>query len=844
MRNIVSTFVIIMLYIVQGNGQCEITNVSSEPYGCGITDSFYVDINFDFTDVGDNGFTLLGNSIFHGTFQYEDLPITLGPFPANCATAWEYIIRDVDEPICSEVHVLGEVCCPDNCVITGFQPQPLLCTGDSTYLLFLDFQIDLPLASQFELYLNGEQEGLHPYSMIPGSIPVAWDGDIIQEIVVCDRGNSICCDTMSIISACACIIDNVTTELVDCDENEGQFSVAIDFDAMNVSDSFTLGGNNTSYGKFSYNDLPVFLGPFAMDTTDYEFAIFDDGDDVFCFGVGDLGVIDSCDPPSNCGFSNVNFLPHNCGADSLFLIDLFFEVEDPEASSLIVEVNGDFLQQIPYGQEFYVLGPLVADCTTIYNFTLTDAYNPDCSIEVSLPSPVCCDPGICNDEYEINISDISCEMGMVTANIDLSYDLLPGTTTEIFVEGVYIDEVPFTEYPREINFLWNFSDPYLVEVCLKGIPDCCNEIVLEAFDCVATPVCEITNLFVEPSPCDADGNFFGLLSFDVEDPGVSGFTVVGNGNNYGTFSYGESTYEIGPINGDCETLFEFVVLDIENQNCLADIAFTDPVCCVQPSCNLFNLTFEDIGCFNDNLIFTIDFEYSLVDSVGFDLFIDEEQVSFHSYDELPLTTLVDDFDQSDEFVFIKVCEENNLDCCEENVILLSEIDKGCFFNDIIYDYIACDEDGFYVNISFDYGAGESFDISYTDGELGMFSYTDLPITLGPFEADSTINYEILFTDSEIECQNILNIPGIDCSQVATEDSKEIKTSLWNVGNNIHWSKDLDVEQIEVYDLKGRKVISKKVNNSHTSIDFSISGLYLIKISNRNFYHSKLIYFNF
>lgn len=844
MRNIVSGLLMIMLFLSQGNAQCEINNVNSTIYGCGLTDSFYVDINFDFTEVGENGFTLLGNSIFHGTFQYAELPITLGPFPANCATPWEYIIRDVDDPICSEVHVLGTVCCSDECVISDFEPDPLLCTGESSYLLFLDFQIEGELGGEFELFVNGEKEGNHPYSMIPGSVPVPWDGTTLQEVVVCDRGNSICCDTMTIFSPCACFIDNVSTDLIDCSEEDSMFSVAIDFDALNVSDSFTLGGNNTTYGLFSYSDLPVVIGPFPMDTTDYQFAIFDEGDDVFCFGVGELGVVDSCEPPSNCNFSNVNFIPHNCGADSLFLIDLSFDVEDSGGVGVLVEVNGEFLEQIPYGQAFYTLGPLLADCTTIYDFTLTDLDIPECTMTTSLSTPVCCDPDICNDEYEINLSDISCNMGMVTASIDLEYEILPGTATEIFVEGELITEVLFLDYPLDINFLWNFSDPYLIEVCLKGISDCCNELELEAFDCVATPVCEITNLFVEPSPCDDDGNFFGILSFDVKDPGASGFTVVGNGNNYGTFNYGESTYEIGPNNGDCETIFEFVVLDIENQNCLMDFEFTDPVCCLQPACKLFNLAFTEIGCFNDNLIFTIDFDYSLVDSVGFDLFIDDEQLSFHAYDELPLTTLVSEYDQSDGFVSVKVCEDDNPDCCEEGVIMLSEIDKGCFFDDISYDYIDCDADEFYVNISFDYGNGGSFSVSNDDTELGLFSYEDLPITLGPFLTDSMVNYNIVFTDDEQGCQNSLSLPGIECTQVATEDTHIKETKIWSTNDQLVWSADLDIEQIDIYDLNGRKIFSKQINSNLCPLDITTSGLFLVKLSKQNFYYSQLIYLSF
>jgi len=102
----ISLILLCFLLSTQVYGQCEIFNLSANPYGCSEVDSFSVVVDFEYENIGDNGFRILGNSIDHGTYDYSELPIHLGPFPANCVTPWEYIVRDIDTNICTDNFLL------------------------------------------------------------------------------------------------------------------------------------------------------------------------------------------------------------------------------------------------------------------------------------------------------------------------------------------------------------------------------------------------------------------------------------------------------------------------------------------------------------------------------------------------------------------------------------------------------------------------------------------------------------------------------------------------------------------------------------------------------------------
>ncbi|MBT8190850.1 MAG: hypothetical protein KJO29_10520, partial [Bacteroidia bacterium] len=133
--------------------------------------------------------------------------------------------------------------------------------------------------------------------------------------------------------------------------------------------------------------------------------------------------------------------------------------------------------------------------------------------------------------------------------------------------------------------------------------------------------CSIDKLKVEALPCDSMNIFFAELSFEVDDPGVNGFLVRGNGVVYDTFEYGEVSYEIGPLSGDCSTIYQFTVEDIDDPDCEAYYEFDLPVCCTPPECKIQVDDVVQLACDSSGfrqIQFSIITEN--IGSLGFDIF--------------------------------------------------------------------------------------------------------------------------------------------------------------------------------------------------------------------------------
>lgn len=83
-----------------------------------------------------------------------------------------------------------------------------------------------------------------------------------------------------------------------------------------------------------------------------------------------------------CGSCNIDSVFVEAGeCDSLgyFMLELDFTVENPQSSGFSVKGNGTTYGAFDYGQTSYMIGPLLGDGTTEYEFVVIDNDNEDCS---------------------------------------------------------------------------------------------------------------------------------------------------------------------------------------------------------------------------------------------------------------------------------------------------------------------------------------------------------------------------------------------------------------------------------------------------------------------------------
>ena len=152
------------------NNGCEIWDLIAEAYDCDDNNQFLVDINFNFQNTSDS-FVVLGNGNNYGTFAYDDLFITLGPFEGN-GQVLEFLVFDQQDDGCNaEVVIEAPNCGGGDCDIFELVVDPLECNDDGTYSIAINFEYENPGNDFFEVFDADENLiGYFPLNELPVTI--------------------------------------------------------------------------------------------------------------------------------------------------------------------------------------------------------------------------------------------------------------------------------------------------------------------------------------------------------------------------------------------------------------------------------------------------------------------------------------------------------------------------------------------------------------------------------------------------------------------------------------------------------------------------------------------------
>ena len=845
---------------------CEIWDVIAEAQDCNDLDSFYVQLDFNYEMVGDLGFTVMGNGNNYGTFPYSSLPINLGPFDGDCETTREFVVEDIQFPDCSDFAILGPICCPAECIISGIVVETIECTGVDQYSIIFDFDYQNVSGVGFDVYTQNDVFiGYFLYENLPITISdFPASGNPTDWILICDNDSETCCqdlwfDALECGSGGNCHIYDMVVETHECDES-GMFLIDIDFQFDNVGDNgFQVLGNGTDYGIFSYDSLFITLGPLDGDcSTDWEFVVKDvdfpecsdfvelgevccegacdifemvavpiectgdnlyslvidfeyenvtgDGFDVFGPGgvfIGyylyenlpitilefpasgnDYDWLNVCDNDNesccqaiefmaldcdegNCNIWDLIVEAYECNEEDQFYVDLDFNFEHVGENGFMVLGNGNNYGTFSYDSLYITLGPFEGDCETGYEFIVVDVDFPECSEEFGL-GEVCCS-GECNI-YDLVVDPVECT-GNNTYDlyVNFEYSNVNGSGFDVYGPGnVYIGYYLYDDLPVLINDFPSSGNTYdWLKVCDSDSEICCEDIEFMALDC-GEGSCEIWDLVAEAHECNEEGFFYVDIDFNYANVGENGFTVHGNGNDYGTFSYDSLFISIGPLEGDCETNFEFVIQDVDFPDCSAAVGIGE-VCCGE-ECNIYNLSVETLECTGDNqYAIIIDFDYDNVNADNFHLYGPGwEFIGVYAYDDLPVT--ITEFPSSgNDYDWLAVCDGESESCCEDIEFMALDCDmEGCELWDFIVEAHDCNDlDQFYVDLDFKFeNVGENgFKVYVNDDYYGTYSYDSLYLTLGLFEANCDI--DLIFTIQDVDfpdCQLSYNLGKVCCGE--------------------------------------------------------------------------------
>ena len=160
---------------------CEIWNVEVESHDCD-GEFFLVDLNFSFENTSDS-FEVFGNGNNYGTFAYDDLFITLGPFEGN-GQALEFVIYDQQNDGCNAEIVFEAPYCPGiDCEIWNVIAEAHDCDDNDQFLVDLTFNYE-NTSDSFVVLGNGNNYGTFAYDDLFITLgPFEGNGQMLEFIV-------------------------------------------------------------------------------------------------------------------------------------------------------------------------------------------------------------------------------------------------------------------------------------------------------------------------------------------------------------------------------------------------------------------------------------------------------------------------------------------------------------------------------------------------------------------------------------------------------------------------------------------------------------------------------------
>lgn len=819
MKFLFSILSIFLLVTSQSLGQCLIKNMSVSPTECDVNGDFYVSINFEHSGTSAN-YKVQGNGKNYGTFSYDSLPVLIGPLKADCKTNYEFVVRDGENNNCTAFKELGKKCCNDLCKITIKNTIVGAC-DNGKYSLKFDL-IHNAAGVGFDMYNNGQYFGYYKFSELPITIPSLPSSDTESSniIVVCANDNPSCCDTIQIANPCICSISKARGQVVNCNEQDSTFSLKLNFKHQLSTDSFQVGGNATNYGVYAYKDLPITISGLKFSNViDYEFLIVD-RNDAFCFGSYPLGFVKNCDFP--CSISDIKTNITACDAEGNFYAQLVFSDVNTSIEGFTVSGNGQEYGSFEYGEQNYKIGPLKGDCQTIYEFLVKDKEIEGCTIATSLKDSVCCKAACALSNLVIKEF---CDGDKLTAfEVDFDYSNNPSDMFSLRMNDVFVGSFKYSDLPLKITNI-NFTSTKMIFKIWDKENEACNLTKEYTFSCKLSDPCKIYDLSVTASACNDKGEFYAKIKFKHQDTGNLHFAVKVNGVLFDTFPYGLNFYEVGPLKGDCATLYKFLVYDYQYPDCKADFAFTEKVCCDQGDCKITDVQLKASECDESgNFYATIKFKVNNPGNQGFAIKVngvvfDTMAYGNGVYEVGPLkgdcTTLYKFFIYDRQF-----------DACKAEIGFTEKVccDKGeCALKDPLLTLTECEGKLYDMILDFAHSSNSpKFRVKVNGEAKGLYSYADLPITITGLH--EKIAHEIFVWDSEDEsCRLVFTVPGINCStQTLDEVQNQIAIVVKGDLLYVHTNAVGIITQNIVYDMQGK--ICHQSDAQHTEHSLDISGL--------------------
>jgi len=746
---------------------CQINIPFIEVGECDADGQFFV--NFEMLPVETNSTVeITGNGQNYGIYDYN-LPLyTVGPFDGTETATYELIVTDTENPECVQVLTFASANCnAQDCNMSLTFDEYANCFGDNQYYVIVSVTNGNVEEGSFTFVGNGEFYGTEEYGAGSYAVgPFDGGGDLVYELLAIDNQDETCsvelvfegqeCETEP-----TCELEITFIENYECNE-DAQFYFDFGVSGIEAGEEFyaQITGQEDVY--FTGGEGFYTLGPVNGDGTNYGLTVYSLQDEE-CSVSSEIDA-QNCLDNFPCGFNNISTQYNDCFEDGAYLYTLDFTPVNTTNEFFDIIINGE--------TSFYPYSSLPIDLILpasedlIGTFTICDNDNPDCCQEVSIDLPEC-EAEICSlevIEYELTDCD---EIGNFYVDFSVS---VVNPTSEVFYafhNGTIYGPFEFGQDSYQIGPLDGFETAiFEILIYVEGNAECASQIVFDSANCNGTNDCSLEIFELEFTDCDDEGLFFVNFAVEANNPNAATFVVTGNGENYGTFEYGQDFYTVGPFDGNLDPVWELIITDTENGECNNFVSFVSPGCNLS-ECNLDNVGAIELSSCNDAGQFYVDI-LILVGSTGegsFSVFGNGETYGTFEYGEEFYTVgpFIGDGASTYELVAVDNANEECTYAVEFDAPDCS-IAPVCNLEVVEYLPTECNEEGeFFVDIYLTEGSfGSTFQVFNNDESFGPFEYGADVYTVGPFPSwEGAFNLELYDTGFD-QCFDVIFVEEVDC----------------------------------------------------------------------------------
>jgi hypothetical protein len=600
------------------------------------------------------------------------------------------------------------------------------CIENATYEFTLNFAFQDTLTDSIEIYINELKFGKFSVNDLPLKIVQnKFSGNKTDKIKISDPSKPDCFVTTKVENPCSCAIFDFKYAKNKCTDTT--FNIVFDFHHFETSDSFDIAVKNISFGRKSYKNLPVSIGPFSSADTIYNISVFDKVDSL-CFN--DFNVNGSECP--DCFIRDIQLHGYECDANGNLFLKLSFLHTNVKTKKYVVTTNlgnekiGEYKNNVIVDsvtfREYFVLGPVKSLCDTFLVITIWDLENKVCQSSLVLDS-LCCEEKCiieeisvkelkCNDDntyqFYLNFTYKNSQSGKFYLNVN---DQISGyfsvSQLPLLIKGVKLTD-------KKVHF---------IKVCLED--NCCKTREYEVPNCTGDD-CIIEEIFIKEMKCNDDNTYQFYLNFTYKNSQSDSFYLSVNNQISGYYSINQLPLLVKGVKFTDKKV-HFIKVCLED-NCCKTREYEVPNC-TGDDCIIEEIFIKEMKCNDDNTYqFYLNFTYKNSQSDSFYLSVNNQISGYYSINQLPL--LVKGVKFTDKKVhFIKVCLENN--CCKAKEYEVPNCTgDGCIIEEIFIKEMKCTDNNtyqFYLNFTYKNSQSDSFYLSVNNQISGYYSINQLPL---------------------------------------------------------------------------------------------------------------------